>query len=555
MVKSREFQEKFLQEYIDLIGAIGLDVNNRFWWATDMSSKNRSTCRLPILLYEFLAIMSSNSGCESNLSSKDSSWVLFDSLNRYIPGNKSSYPCPSGTQKWKEIIFMQVRMVARVLRVLSVIFLKKLYFSIKLYNAIRKIPSGKKYVIKTFLYNHSFDDKGRYKDIFFGTLPDFLRSNQNVIIVADVLGDMNYIAKKIKHCNSFTIIPQEMFLSVKDIIQAIVEIISTKISFNKKYTFFDYDVTEIVRNELKRTCNGIPFYQYLHYAMMKGLVKRLKVDTFLLTYENNPWEKMCMIAIRKYSKGTHILGYQHSVVPLASANAFISKHEADLIPIPDRILTVGEKPRKIMETYGCFDNGKIEAACALRYKYLFNLKPYGRKNEGRILLALEGLDETYKLMNYAMTELKGDERFQVRCRTHPEMPIRKFEKQLIFPLNELSNFHLSSNVHLRDDLEWADVVLYWGSTVSLEALISRRPIIRYDMDTVFNNDPLFECNYLKWIVTDNISLSQTIDEIYQLDDETYYKAWDMARQYLSDYFFPLTPERLELFLPAKRGDI
>ncbi|MHB8108397.1 MAG: glycosyltransferase family protein [Syntrophorhabdaceae bacterium] len=551
MVIDKEFQEKFLEEYINLIGSIGRDVNSKAWWATDMASKNRSTCRLPVLLYEFLSTVLSLARPENNSSSKETSWVLLDSLNLHMSGNKSGCHYVSKNQKWKEAIFMRVRTMARILRVLSVVFLKKFYFWIKLRNTISHIPPGRKYVIKTFLYNHSFDEKSHYKDTFFGSLPDFLKNTEKVLILADILGDVSHVVKKIRECRSHVIVPLEMFLSVRDVMHAVVEILLTKISLTQKYLFFGYDVTDIVKGELKRTCNGIPFYQYLHRAMIKGLVKKIKVETFLFTYENNPWEKMCMMAIRKYSQATKTIGYQHSVVPQASANAFISQYEADIIPTPDRILTVGEKPKKIMEKYGYFKNGKIEPACALRFEYLFRSKAYTRKKEGHILLALEGLDETHRLMNYAMTQLKGNSYFQVRYRTHPEMPINKFEKRLVFPLNEVPNFHLTGNVLLKDDLKWADVVLYWGSTVSLEALISGRPIIRYNMDTVLDNDPLFECNHLKWVVTDTMSLSETIEQIYRLDDESYFKAWTMAKQYLSDYFFPVTPERMKLFLPEK----
>ena len=122
-----------------------------------------------------------------------------------------------------------------------------------------------------------------------------------------------------------------------------------------------------------------------------------------------------------------MIGYQHSVVPQASANAFISNIEADIIPTPDKILTVGEKPRKIMEKYGFFEPGKIEPACALRFEYLFRSPRHSRKKEGHILLALEGLDGAHKLINYAMTQLRDSSFYRVRFRTHPEMPISSFE--------------------------------------------------------------------------------------------------------------------------------
>ena len=73
------------------------------------------------------------------------------------------------------------------------------------------------------------------------------------------------------------------------------------------------------------------------------------MESFLFTYENNPWERMCMMAVKSQAPQTKVTGYQHTVVPHASANMFISSHERGRLPMPDRILTVGEAPKQIME--------------------------------------------------------------------------------------------------------------------------------------------------------------------------------------------------------------
>ena len=77
-----------------------------------------------------------------------------------------------------------------------------------------------------------------------------------------------------------------------------------------------------------------------------------------------------MMAIRKYSTATTIIGYQHAVIPQASANMFISQYEKNIIPMPDHILTVGKIPKEIMEKYGTYKSGVIEPSCGLRFKYL-----------------------------------------------------------------------------------------------------------------------------------------------------------------------------------------
>lgn len=552
-------REKFLKEYIDLIGLVGRECDSRAWWATDMASKNRSTSPLPFLLHEFFAIIESiTEAGGKDLFVVNPSWVLVDSLRLHLSKQDLDYQhLPDPFVKWREMVTTRIRMICQIFSVLLKVSARRFYFNFKLKERIKELSKEKiYYVIKTFLYDHSFDGNGRYRDTFFGMLPGYLEQKKDVLILADVFGNCRTNTEKIRKCQSHLILPFEIFLTLGSGIQAAIETLSTKIRIKRRYFFFGYDVSEIINLELARTFNGIPFYQFIRYWMTKNLLRSIRVGTFLLTYENNAWEKMSMLAVREHSPDTTIVGYQHSVVPQASANAFISQNEADIIPMPDRILTVGEIPKEIMERYGSFDNGKIEPACGLRFEYLFKGLKRERRKNGHILLALEGLDGAHKLVNYALKELGGNKNYQIRIRTHPEMPCESFENKLTHRLNAVSNFTQTKNVLLKDDLEWADVVMYWGSTVSLEALIMGIPIIRYNMDTVLDYDPLFECKHLKWVVSDKTALVNTLEDVYELNDDRFEKARVQAKQYLADYFFPVTEERLGLFLPEeKRGTI
>ena len=548
---SRESREKFLKEYVDLVGSISRECNSKVWWATDISSKNRGTSHLPDLLQEFISIIESISRATGkDLLIVEPSRVLVNSLKAYL--SKQNMPHRHFPDSWsirKEIIFMRVVELRRVLYALLKASICKIYFKVKLRKRIREL-SGEKayYVIKTFLFDHSFSGDGRYKDTFFGSLPDFLKQQENVLILAHILGDDRSLIEKTARCKSHLILPIEVFLSFKDAFGAALEVAFARIEIKQACYFFGLDVTAIVNEELQRTGNGVCLYQLLHYWMTRRLLETVKVQTFLLTYENNPWEKMCMMAIRELSPRTEIIGYQHTIVPQASANAFISRNEADVIPLPDRILTVGRIPKEMMERYGSYERGKIEPACGLRFEYLFSLPESERRNRGHILLAADGIYEAYKLVNYVIGKLNGKMNYQVLIRTHPALPFELFEDKLTHPLKDLQNFTLSQGALLKDDLEWADLIIYWGSTVSLEAISMGKPVIRYDMDSVFNNDPLSECVHLKWTAGDDTPLVDTVEEIYALDNSRFAEAQIKARQYVADYFFPVNKKNLELFL-------
>ncbi|MFB3883641.1 MAG: hypothetical protein ACE144_00355 [Thermodesulfobacteriota bacterium] len=546
------YKNRFLKEYIDLIGLLGREYNGQRWWATDISSKNRFTSKIPFLLNQFLtAVEAIEKEDYDNLIILNPSWEILNSLREVLKKKNVRFVCVGDHYaKWKELLLSWCRMILLTLYNASIILVRAYWVKKKLGEVLKKsLPAAQaNYVIKTFVYDHSFSETGIYRDIFFGSLLDHLKEERQVLVFGNILGDFKRCIRKISQCTSQVIIPIEAFLSPMSILNALVQVLLYKVKVRKKMLFFGYDVSNIIRNELSRTYNGIDFYQFLHYWSTQKLLQTLPVETFLLTYENNPWEKMCMMAIRKYSPDTNIIGYQHTVVPQASANMFVSQHEKDVLPMPDRILTVGEAPKEIMERYGSYDKGKIEPSCGLRFEYLFHSPISKRKKTGHILVVLEGILDVYKMVNYVVRELKGNHQYDVTIRTHPVLPFDHFKGKLTCNLNDVSNFRVSSNASLKDDIDWADMVLYWGSTVALEALSMGKPVIHYQMDSILSYDPLFDCKHLKWVLSEKESLAPAIEEIYSLSDERFEEEQAKARQYLSRYFHPVAVERLEKFL-------
>jgi hypothetical protein len=545
------YRNRFLREYIDLVGSLGEEHHSIRWWATDMASKNRFTSRLPVLLHQFLTIIEAIEKKDfDHLIVLNPSWVILDSLRRVLEDDHLKYVCIGNFQtKWKEIgKSWSRRFLAVVYNMLRASF-RKYYTQRKLKQRIGDSRSCAKpfYVVKTFIYDHSFSKNAGYQDVFFGSLPEYVKKSQPLLIYANILGRYKYCVNRIAECSSHIILPIEAFLPYGDIIKGLVEALFCRIRFKNEVLFFGYDVTDIINNELFRVQNGIPYYQFLHYGSTQRLLQDLTVGTFVLTYENNPWEKMCIMALREYSPQTRIIGYQHTVVPQASANMFISQKEMGIIPIPDRILTVGEVPKEIMERYGSYEEGMIGTSCGLRFEYLSHLALSERKRSGHILVALEGIVEVYKLVNYILRELKESEQHQVIIRTHPVLPLKHFAHKLIHPLEEIKNFSISAN-SLKDDIEWADMVIYWGSTVALEALSMGKPVINFEMGSVLSYDPLFECRHLKWVVSEKDPLKNTINEIYSMADDQFISEQMKAKAYLNRYFFPVTEERLSKFL-------
>ena len=106
-----------------------------------------------------------------------------------------------------------------------------------------------------------------------------------------------------------------------------------------------------------------------------------------------------------------------------------------------------------------------------------------------------------------------------------------------------------TKTHSLEDLQICDAVLYWGTTVSLEALMVGKPIIQFDRGDCLNYDPLFEFIDFKWQVKLGYSLLIAIQKILNLSDIQYGEGQRLGRMYAEQYFYPVTKDNLAAFLP------
>ena len=112
-------------------------------------------------------------------------------------------------------------------------------------------------------------------------------------------------------------------------------------------------------------------------------------------------------------------------------SVLLSKDEIDISPVPDKIFTAGEVTSDLINRYSGFKNGMVVPACALRYKYLFKMKPKKRTSSGNVLLALEGSPSVVKMVNYVLDELVNLDNINLTIRTHPVMPFKTIQKYKI----------------------------------------------------------------------------------------------------------------------------
>ena len=553
-----------LKSYIDTVGAVAVENNTREWWATILASKNRLASNLLELLvqyvkcarvikkgkYDLLLIVLSYSNLlyplrrlaqdegQRVLSLRNYPEIFYSMRILYLARNALLI---------KERVKNYVALSRGIIKK-SFFLARQLSFTKKNFhiNLIEVLEKAKKYtVVKTHVFNSSFDNRDQFQDVYFGRLPCFLNKIENVISLIHIHGDRELIMKKISENQKQIIIPHEYFLTYRDILLAAWKFLFWRIRVEKIY--FNYlDVSHIIKEEIRQ--KRFFFKQYLFYDSVKHFVKAVKVEKFIYTYENIPWERMAILSLRKFSPDTRIIGYQHSVVPQSDTGVFISRNEIENVPLPDKILTVGAVTRNIIYRYGYINNNMVEAACALRYEYLYDRTPKERKRSGNILLVLDGAFRVYKIINYVVGQLWESNSYRLTIRPHPIMPVERIKHLIPYDLEGLNRITISEEAFVLDDLEKADMVIYWGSTVALEAIRLGIPLIRYRMKNLLSYDPLFEFNHFKWECSEGDSLIDIIEYIYELSDEEFSKRAQEAGKYMDRYFHPVNDSNLNKFV-------
>jgi hypothetical protein len=285
----------------------------------------------------------------------------------------------------------------------------------------------------------------------------------------------------------------------------------------------------------------------VYYPLIVSFVKSANIVHYIHTYENNPWEKMAIAGIQDTLPSIKTTGFQQAVVPQASVNVFNSAEELVSMPLPDRILCVGQEPLNIINKYSESLQPNAGVSCGLRYKYLQYINAKPRKKIVKILITPEGVPSVLPMPNYVLDQLKHSHEYQLTFRFHQALPYKTVKAKYLFELDDITNATISE-ASLQEDLLSHDLCIYWGSSVALEALSMGMPLIHFDMQIYLSYDPLFRCKYLKWIVNNNVSLHDVIEIIDSMSDEEYDRQVFKAKKYIESYFYPVTDERLSKFL-------
>lgn len=506
-LKTLQNPKTFLAEYIDVISKIGQCVDGFVWWGCIISSKNRFYPRFTDLLL----------------------------------GNRSF---ALGFQDYGMAIFTLVKHLAVLY---ARLLLTQLFRGKHLREVRRKYAGRSVTVVKTFGYH--FTNFSAFKDPIFQDLPAMLQESGEAVLT--LYEPVNVFWKSVQETDpSRTTLSYFDLIGFTDPLKVIGKVLA---SYSKDDIFpLSFNGRDISREfrELYRfeRCTPATFHALTYFYMTQRLCEQFEVKKYIYTFENNSWERMCLMAFRQFSPKSRLVAYQHNVVPLASANMFLGKGEESNSPVPDVVLTTGPKPREILQSYGHYHKVRLHSSAAIRYRYLESITPVDRCLERpTLVIALEGVWPAATIMNEVFAQGKELNNWRVVIRTHQALPYEKLKSRIQFDVADYPHFELSLDRSLTDDLKAATAVLYWGSSVSLEAIKFGKPLINIKLSGPLDFDPLFEIQALKYDWTPPASLASILKLILELSPEEYQRLSRLAQEYLADYFHPVTKDNLREF--------
>lgn len=544
---SGSVKEKLDKDYLDFIAALAREHGSKFWWANALSEKNEMLSSFYArfaVFYAFGRWLKEHPAEDCIVVCDDGLWESVCSL--LLRGHRVS-----GSRRTIKRLTKTARNLLRYVIKLMLACWREIYrmvlsrWLLKIEDRLDSLREAR--VIKSWVDHRSYR-AGPYQDAYFPDLLDYLQEHKIPnLVLADIIQDFPRRLADIMRDRQNFIVPIEYFLSPLDLWRAFIAQWVHRPCLSRRTVFDSLDVTALLRDEFDECFSSTKFFNnVLYYFKIRGLARRLDMHSFIYTFENYAWEKMCLLALKDSGRDIRTIGFQHAFIAKNSFRYLLGEDEFRIVPSPDRILTMGDVTRRILASYGGWPQNIFKTGCALRQSQTMSAthNAYARSRDLLVAFTMTRAD-SINIFEFIYAAGLDKYPYKIYLRFHPQTPVQEVLKALSFKLP--SNFVISQAASLSEDLKRAGVVLYTFTTVCLEALLNGIPAVYLDVNKPLDLDPLFECQHLKERAGRPEELKGKIDRLFGLQETEYTRSLNEARGYLKDYFYPVNEEALALF--------
>ncbi len=541
----RERSEDFRKKYIEFLAQVNVNNHSHHWWAMPFTNKYSLTTQLCRNAFDFLLIV--------DLVRTGGPPLLVFTDSGDLAAQVKVWGKNAGTHV-ANAVSTPMGPAALLRRYTPAGSFKAVVQTVLLWilgRQFRPSPnlSDDHLLITTHTHSRSFPNSGVYEDAYFGPLMDRIADSQDKAIVMGLPYEEPFKQLgKIKQLDTpVRVVPVDSCLTLLTLVSCAWHAFTRYLRPFRLQGPAEIDGQDIgffLTQAIKQTLHSGEFFLNLKvFYSARWLTQTLRTTRCIYPYENRSWEKMLILGVGSASPETRMVGYQHTSITLHHTNFLFGDNETEITPLPPAILTCGEVTKNWLEGEGKYPAGTFTVACALRQALSSQAKMKdGHRPIKNILVALgTGLDEYLGVVEFLEAAFEGCTGYSVRVRPHPNLANLSLAS---------SSFYSISTGPLADDLDWADVILYSSSTVSMQAIHLGTPAIYLDLGNFLDTDPMFGWSNFKWTVTQPGCLVQTMREIDSMPDHAFQILRSQGREYVISHLSPVTEASVRAFSEA-----
>jgi surface carbohydrate biosynthesis protein (TIGR04326 family) len=333
---------------------------------------------------------------------------------------------------------------------------------------------------------------GRFRDGYFGELPDALAARGERVVVYGQLGDRPQpdVVARLGEVQEPQVITVWQMVTPWASFRAAWRSLRTRVRTDRLTC--EPPITEGLVRQALRGDAVMRAEAFLLLAGLEVLLEAAPTCRVIHMYEGNPWERAANLAALGATPPRHAIGYLHAPVLPAHQKYRFDPTEMGLRPLPDRFVCTGPVAAERLRAIGDWEGMEVLPGCALRMPELDVRPPRQRppREVRRILFVLDALLTSASLLAIAdaVAVLLGPD-IEVAVRAHPALPASGLASPAGVELDR-SAFVLSCDRALADDLDASDVVVYRGSSVALLAVFWGIPVVHIESRDQPTDDPL-----------------------------------------------------------------
>ena len=535
--------KKFINEYMESISqGIKLLKSSFYSYCFNFLNRVNTSYHNPDIFIKYVKF-------ESIINEDKSSNFIFIIDNQYIINViKNKYKKNILFLLDKSLFFCNIRIFIRDFKNI-ISFCKELYYELKIRNNNHDLNFCNKKIAIVTIYQKKINhikSIEEYIDYYFKNIKNYFPL-ENILFIGSYY-DFNHQDKIIFNSkfSGHGFLTESNFLSLFIILKCFIKTIYFKffINFKKERIYFrNIDIFEYVSFFMSRDINNSFMLNLIRYnVFLKFSEKYQKLD-ILYAFENRPFEKFMLLGLKKYSAGK-IYGYLHAPIDLNHNAIYISHLEKLILPLPHKILTIGQILKNDLSKNRNYPEEIIQVIGVLKQNISYSLSNLSKKKWEGNLLVLCTYDQLKNkvLLDFLNFELIKKS-YRLRFRLHPAYYDNKI-KQLIVE----REFELSTHENLIDDFLWSDVIINGGTGAACEALSFGKPIIYVESHYGFNDNMLYDCEGLCWTCKTREELLSLLNSIANLDDDKFLNLLNKSSSYLSKLFeYPNDIEIKKLF--------